>query len=399
MQPSTHERFEEAIAGCMDVERHRLAARWRACRPAMIPASSHDGFPAERVHDHIPHLIQQVARFIAADEGELAANTFVVMKARELGELRHAQHASVHQVLHEYELLRSILDTFVEEQAAQLRLAPPVVEVLRCVRRINQAVAILTHTTVETFVERYTVAIEDHTRRFERFNQMISHELRQPLGALQVAATLLRQADTDPAPDAERRRRLVAAVERGVTRAIDLVATITTMTVQHVPGDRDAGVQRVSVSSVAQAAARQLRDMSRERGVEVVIAPDLPYVTVDVGRLELMLSNLLSNAIKYADPAKSHRYVEVSAVQSQQAGCTFRVRDNGLGMTREQLQRVFAPFVRAHTTRDTELGVEGLGLGLSIARDCADAIGASLHADAAPGDGTTLTVTVQTKAA
>ena len=64
-------------------------------------------------------------------------------------------------------------------------------------------------------------------------------------------------------------------------------------------------------------------------------------------------------------------------------------------MTREQLERVFAPFVRAHATRDRELGVEGLGLGLSIARDCAEAIGASLHAAAAPGVGTTLTVTVE----
>jgi signal transduction histidine kinase len=65
-------------------------------------------------------------------------------------------------------------------------------------------------------------------------------------------------------------------------------------------------------------------------------------------------------------------------------------------MTREQLQRVFAPFVRAHADRDTELGVEGLGLGMSIARDCAEAMGASLHVDAAPGQGTTLTVTMPT---
>jgi signal transduction histidine kinase len=150
---------------------------------------------------------------------------------------------------------------------------------------------------------------------------------------------------------------------------------------------------------VAQAAARQLRDMSRERGVEVRIAPDLPSIAVDEGRLELMLSNLLSNAIKYADPAKSHRYVEVSAIKCGETACTFQVRDNGLGMTHEQLQRVFAPFVRAHTKRDVELGVEGLGLGLSIARDCAEAIGASLQADAAPGVGTTLTVHVETQEA
>lgn len=224
---------------------------------------------------------------MSAEEREIAANTFVVAKARELGELRHEQHASVHQLLREYELLRSILETFVGEQAEQLGLEPRLTEVLRCVRKINQAVAILTQTTVDTFVERYTATIEDQTRRLEQFNQMVSHELRQPLGALQTAATLLRLTEADT--DEDRRRRLIAAVERNVTRVVDLVGTITTMTALHAPADAKPGVQRVSLSTVAQEAARQLREMSHDRDVEIVIAPDLPYVTVDVGRLELML--------------------------------------------------------------------------------------------------------------
>jgi signal transduction histidine kinase len=396
MPPSTQKRFDQQIAERIDDDRRRLAARWQERLAAAIPADPRDIFPTETLLEHVPNLIQHIARFISAQESDLALNAFVVMKARELGELRHAQQASVRQLLREYELLRSILDAFVEEEIERRRLSPPLDEVMRCLRKIDQAVAILMQTTVDTFVERYTATIEDHTRRFERFNRMVSHELRQPLGALQVAATLLRQTDAGSGPDGDQRRRLVTAVERGVTHAIDLVATITEMTLQRESDDRRPGVRRVSVSSVAQAAAGPLRDVSRERGVEVVIAGDLPQVTVDVGRLELLLSNLLSNAIKYADPAKPHRYVEVAPVQSRDAECAFQVRDNGLGMTREQLQRVFAPFVRAHADRDTELGVEGLGLGMSIARDCAEAMGASLHVDAAPGQGTTLTVTMPT---
>jgi signal transduction histidine kinase len=153
-------------------------------------------------------------------------------------------------------------------------------------------------------------------------------------------------------------------------------------------------VQRVSLSTVAHEASRQLREMSRDRGVEVVIAPDLPDVTVDVGRLELMLSNLLSNGIKYSDPSKPRRHVEISLGSLNESECTFRVRDNGLGMTPEQVPQVFTPFFRAHAGRDTELGVEGFGLGLSIVRDCAEAIGASIHVEAAPGEGTTFAVTM-----
>ena len=392
MSPASHERFEEAIAARIDADRHALAARWLERLLALIPVSAEDVFPTDALLDHIPHLIQEVAKFISAEEREIADNMFVVAKARELGELRYEQHASVHQLLREYELLRSILETFVGEQAEQLGLEPSLGEVLRCVRKINQAVAILTQTTVDTFVERYAATIEDQTRRLERFNQMVSHELRQPLGALQTAATILRQ--TEGHPDAERHRRVVAAIERGVTRMVDLVGTITKMTALQAADDTKPGVQRVSLSTVAQEAARQLREMSRGRDVDIVIAPDMPYVTVDVGRLELMLSNLLSNAIKYSDPSKSQRYAEVSLAQLDESACTFRVRDNGLGMTPQQVRQVFTPFIRMHAERDTELGVEGLGLGLSIVRDCVEAIGASIHVDSGPGEGTTFTVTM-----
>jgi signal transduction histidine kinase len=384
--------FEAAIAARIDFDRDALARRWLMRLTELLPVRPKEVFPSEALLDHIPNLIQEVARFISAEEPEIAANTFVVAKARELGELRHEQHASVHQLLREYELLRSIVETFVAEQAEQLGLEPNLRDVLRCVRKINQAVALLTQTTVDTFVERYTATIEDQTRRLERFNQMVSHELRQPLGALQTAAVLLRQAEQGL--DADRRRRVIAAVERNVTRAVHLVGTITKVTALSAADDTKPGVQRVSLSTVAQEAARQLRELSGDRAVQIMVAPDLPHVTVDVGRLELMLSNLLSNAIKYSDPAKSHRYVEVSLVQLTESVCTFRVRDNGLGMTSEQLQEVFTPFFRAHAHRDAELGVEGLGLGLSIVRDCAEALDASIHVDAAPGEGSTFTVTM-----
>jgi signal transduction histidine kinase len=133
--------------------------------------------------------------------------------------------------------------------------------------------------------------------------------------------------------------------------------------------------------------------MARDREVEVVIAPDLPDVSIDVGGLELLLMNLLSNAIKYADPAKPRRFVEIVRAQTE-GDRSFQVRDNGLGMTPVQLRQLFTPFYRGHPERDTELGVEGLGLGLTIARDCAQSIGASLTVESSLGEGTTFTVTL-----
>ena len=70
------------------------------------------------------------------------------------------------------------------------------------------------------------------------------------------------------------------------------MTTITKMTTGDMADESKPGTQRVSLTTVAQEASRQLRDMAVSRDVRVVVAPDLPEVTVDVGRLELILTNL-----------------------------------------------------------------------------------------------------------
>ena len=108
--------FAATIAARIDAERYALAARWLDRLVALIPVGPNDVFPTETLLDHVPKLIEQIAKFLAAPENEIASDTFVVAEARELGELRHQQQASVHQLLREYELLRNILGTFVGER-------------------------------------------------------------------------------------------------------------------------------------------------------------------------------------------------------------------------------------------------------------------------------------------
>ena len=132
------------------------------------------------------------------------------------------------------------------------------------------------------------------------------------------------------------------------------------------------GIQRVSLTTVARRSSRQLRDMAVSRDVRVVVAPDLPEADRRCRTSELILTNLLSNAIKYSDPDKSDRFVEVLPREVMGPGSGFQVRDNGLGMTAEQLKRVFTPFFRAHANLEKTHHIEGLGLGLSIVRDCVD---------------------------
>jgi signal transduction histidine kinase len=252
---------------------------------------------------------------------------------------------------------------------------------------LNQAVDVLAQATVETFVTLYTNTIAEQNERLEQFTRMAAHEWRQPLSTLQFGISILRRFDLD----ADRRERTFATVERNVQHLVDL-----TLKLEAVARVRDGSdnmvVQEVSATAVVQEAARQLREMADSRGVDVRISSTLPTLTVDVGRLELAFVNLLSNAIKYSDPEKPERHVEVCEGDTQAGWCRLEVRDNGIGIPQHSLERIFQRFARAHSDREDQLNVTGIGLGLSIADDCVRGMGGRIDVESTEGSGTVFAV-------
>jgi two-component system phosphate regulon sensor histidine kinase PhoR len=69
--------------------------------------------------------------------------------------------------------------------------------------------------------------------------------------------------------------------------------------------------------------------------------------------------------------------------------CTLRISDNGIGIAETDLRSIFARFYRGRPERDQELGISGLGLGLSIVAECADALKGDLRVESTLGEGTT----------
>jgi signal transduction histidine kinase len=316
----------------------------------------------------------------------------ILEKARELGALRHSQRASLHQVLREYQLLDGVLVTFVLEEMERLGAMPPAAESVWFVSRLHQAVNVLSQATVEAFVTLYTQTIADQNERLEQFTRMAAHEWRQPLGALQFGVRLMRQPDVDPA----RAERTLAAIERNVQHLVELTHKLEAVARVQSNGDSPV-VQEVSATTVVHEAARQLREMADARGVHIRIAEGLPTLTVDVGRLELVVVNLLSNAVKYSDPAKPERYVAVTGSESGNGWCRIEVSDNGIGIPQRALSVIFQRFTRAHTGREGLSHVAGVGLGLSIAEDCVHAMGGRIEVRSVEQQGTTFTITLPTK--
>jgi signal transduction histidine kinase len=215
---------------------------------------------------------------------------------------------------------------------------------------------------------------------------MAAHEWRQPLGAVQFGVSLLRGGDMNP----ERAERTLAAVDRNVQHLVELTHKLEALARMQGGGD-NAVVQEVSAAMVAQEAARQLREMADARGVDIRIADDLPTLTVDVGRLELLLVNLLSNAIKYSDPGKLRRHVVVTGAHDGDV-CRMEVSDNGVGIPEPALATIFHRFTRAHAEREDLAHVAGVGLGLSIADDCVRAMGGHIDVRSVEHEGTVFTI-------
>jgi signal transduction histidine kinase len=146
-------------------------------------------------------------------------------------------------------------------------------------------------------------------------------------------------------------------------------------------------MQAVSITTVATEAARQLREMAEARGVDLRIAPEMPSLIVDVGRLELALVNLLSNAIKYCDSSRTPPFVDVSAQSPIDGICEIRVQDNGVGIPAGRVADIFRRFTRAHSDRGELDSITGVGLGLAIVDDCVKAMNGTIAVESREGIG------------
>jgi signal transduction histidine kinase len=381
----------------ISAERETLAARWLERLTGMLVVDENDVFPSDKLLDHIPVLIAEIAAYLRAPaDEEIAANAAVIDKARELGVLRHEQRASVHQLLREYELLGELLEGFVTAETERLNLKPSLRACFDVLRRVTHATRILMRTTVDTFVSEYTTTIQERNERIRTFNRMASHELRTPLGTLLFAAAMLEKdvVQSDP----QRLARISSTISSNVERLSRLVTNLERLTrlteTLDVPSQ-----QETDLHSLGKEVAQQLDEMAAPRGVDIRIDSSLPALFVDSARLELVLLNLISNAIKYCDPDKPERFVEVvrSDAGVSEGMCAVAIRDNGLGIAEQDKDTIFERFVRAHAHLDSSLGVTGTGLGLAIVSECIRELGGSIECQSTLRVGTTFVVRLPLK--
>jgi signal transduction histidine kinase len=384
--PPFAESLSESLAARLHAARTLIARQWLDQLNEILPVDRREVFPGDQLLDHIPQLIVEIAEYLRAPESEaIAANTAVMAKAAELGLLRYAQRSSVHQLLREYHVLGTLLERFITDAVAAMGPEADAVGALQVLSRVGQCVRVLQQQTVDTFVGKYSETIERQTAQLRGFTSLVSHEIRQPLGVLQLVARILPKNDPASVP-------LIEMLDRNVTRLGDVSGKLERLARVSRATDADTPTaQDVDLTALARDVERQLEDMATARGVRITVADDLPHVVTDAGRAELVLVNLIANAIKYANPDKADRFVTITRTPGSAASIV--VQDNGIGIAPGKVAAIFEQFIRAHADRDEELGAQGLGLGLAIVRESMEAMGGSVTVTSNEGAGTAFTLT------
>lgn len=228
--------------------------------------------------------------------------------------------------------------------------------------------------------------LEDSFRRITQFTADASHELRTPVAIIRTTAEVARRKPRTGQQYAETLDSIVAESERTTRLVEDLM-----LLARADAGETNLRAEPVDVPSVARSACAEARVLAEKAGVDLALDRAANCtVSGDDEALDRLLLILLDNAIKYSKP---QGWVRVSVDAGEWHGrsaAVVEVRDNGIGISPEDLPHLFDRFYRA--SKDRSRKVDGVGLGLSIAQTIARRHGGDIAVESELGVGSTVRV-------
>ncbi|WP_247894800.1 hybrid sensor histidine kinase/response regulator [Azospirillum argentinense] len=240
-------------------------------------------------------------------------------------------------------------------------------------------------------VEEARRRAEEASRAKGDFLANMSHEIRTPMNAILGLSHLALRAGPPP-----RQRGYLTRIRASATALLGIINDILDvskieagmLTLERVPFDLSAVLDMVAGTAALSAEEKGL-------ALRLEVAPDVPTALLgDPLRLGQVLLNLVNNAVKFTESGSVVLGVSAAprGAEDGETELRFAVRDTGIGMTAEQVARLFQPFAQADTSTTRRYG--GTGLGLAISRRLAVMMGGGIVVDSAPGLGSTFRFTV-----
>lgn len=206
----------------------------------------------------------------------------------------------------------------------------------------------------------------------------MSHELRTPLNAIIGFAQLLEMGELT-----EAQRRSVHQIARAGRTLLQLVDEALDVS-RLESGELGISVEPVDAAATIRTALDLVRPLAEERGIELATPDGVPRtVLADAQRLKQVILNLVSNAVKYNREAGR---VEIATSAPEDGRVRISVKDTGPGISPEVVTRLYDPFERLGAERR---GIDGTGLGLTLAKGLTEAMGGRIGVESEVGVGST----------
>ncbi|MEI6128226.1 MAG: HAMP domain-containing sensor histidine kinase, partial [Pseudomonadota bacterium] len=238
----------------------------------------------------------------------------------------------------------------------------------------------------------------DHLRELDRlksdFISNVTHDLKTPLASITEANQLL--LDGAAGGVSPQQQHLLTIIKEDSARLIKLVETIIDLSKME-SGILSYDLKLADISLLIRETMESVSLLSRSKNIQMAFTPDdsIPAILIDDEKMTQALINLLSNAIKFtpAGGTVSIKIARTKEALGSHAGPAFELQkpvlisitDTGVGITRQDLPRIFDKFYRGRTGTTTK----GSGLGLTIAHHIIQAHGGYIWAESLPGTGST----------
>jgi signal transduction histidine kinase len=216
------------------------------------------------------------------------------------------------------------------------------------------------------------------------FIATVSHELKTPLASIRLLVDTLLEGNYKDQQQVTDYFQLVSKENERLTRLVDNFLTFSRME----RNKQTFAMAWISPANIAKTAAEAVKTKfsAGKCDFQMQIADNLPEVFADHDVMVTAIVNLLDNSYKYSYDNKK---IELRVFSEDSLVC-FSVKDNGIGLNRRQIRKIFDRFYQADTTLSRR--AEGTGLGLSIVKFIVDAHKGTISVDSEPGKGSTFTI-------
>ena len=270
-----------------------------------------------------------------------------------------------------------------------------------CFQTLSKQVSIPLETaTLYEEIKQANVKLENLERMKSEFISIVSHELRTPLTAIKNSLGILKggaAGETTAVMD-----KFLGLAERNVLRLKGIINDLLDLS-KIEAGKMKFSFERADISAPIETVRNTLENLIKEKNISfsVNVQDNLPQVFIDTLRIEQVITNLLSNAIKFTPEngeisvsatMQSGNEIGRSELQQDKSYILVSVKDSGIGIEQENLEKVFDKFQQIESSLSRKIG--GTGLGLPIAKQLVDAHKGSIWVESVINSGSTFSFVV-----